>query len=197
VDSIGVGSDKNTCPNGFGDLAGLFLLFRGRHTVISLQFGYYRASRRHLVEDRDSRTTERYSEPFIISEGHCVGPSTQHRDNSLNLLRSACCIRSYPIVNSICILPLSIVNWSEFNGSSAYKVMIFIADANFYLSGLYNVLLFLYTRPGLLLFAPTSPMQGNNPRVRADMEIGGLIVPVQDGWNLPKPAQVHGRGLRV
>jgi hypothetical protein len=112
-----------------------------------------------------------------------------------NLLKFAFRIRSYPFVNSICIVPLAIVYWSK----PFSEVAFFLAEANYQLTGLYNVLLFLYTRRGLLLFTPASPTQGDglDLRLRADMTMGRLIAPVEGGRDLPRPARVHERGLRV
>jgi hypothetical protein len=50
---------------------------------------------------------------------------------------------------------------------------------NFHLTGLYNVLLFLYMHPGLLLFTPASPTQGDELMALPDVEMERLFAPHQ------------------
>jgi hypothetical protein len=55
------------------DMAGLLLL-SDLHTIISLQLGHHRTSRRHLVEDHNLQRAEKYPKSFIASENPRASP---------------------------------------------------------------------------------------------------------------------------
>ena len=59
---------------------------------------------------------------------------------------------SYPVAYSLIVLPLTVARWLLFSGHHVSSAATFFAISMFYLSGTVNVLLFLITRPELLLF---------------------------------------------
>ncbi|KII92419.1 hypothetical protein PLICRDRAFT_89020 [Plicaturopsis crispa FD-325 SS-3] len=61
---------------------------------------------------------------------------------------------AYPLVYCVIVLPLSIVRWYTFDGKAVPSVGTFFVIFVYGLSGFFNVLLFLTTRPHLLLFTP-------------------------------------------
>jgi len=70
----------------------------------------------------------------------------------------------YPLAYSLMILPLSIARWLEFDGKSVPSAATFFGSSVFNLSGAINVLLFLTTRPQLLLFSPPdAPDESSEP----------------------------------
>ncbi|KAI0276620.1 hypothetical protein BGY98DRAFT_934920 [Russula aff. rugulosa BPL654] len=58
----------------------------------------------------------------------------------------------YPLAYSLVVLPLSIARWLQFSHHHVSPAVTFFASSMFHLSGAINVLLFLITRPELLLF---------------------------------------------
>jgi len=63
----------------------------------------------------------------------------------------------YPLIYCTLGLPLSIVRWAEFLHHNPPRSLTLVTSFLFDLSGLCNVLLFVYTRKGLLLFHDGSP----------------------------------------
>jgi hypothetical protein len=86
-------------------------------------------------------------------------------------------IFSYPFVYSILVLPLSIVRWTDFaQGSHAPSVATFIVINVYALSGAFNALLLLWTRPNFFIFQDTSVGQApvvewNIPGSSADISL--------------------------
>ncbi|EIN11964.1 hypothetical protein PUNSTDRAFT_125070 [Punctularia strigosozonata HHB-11173 SS5] len=74
-----------------------------------------------------------------------------HRQREYRSLRSMDML-AYPIVYSICVLPLSITRWIQFYhpGRTPPAALSFLFSSFFSLNGLFNVILFLYTRPDLI-----------------------------------------------
>ncbi|KAF9024559.1 hypothetical protein BDZ89DRAFT_1068957 [Hymenopellis radicata] len=77
---------------------------------------------------------------------------------------------AYPIVYSILILPLSVVRWITFNSDTvlsgaALSAVTMVVVSIYGLSGFFNVLLLLLTRPDTLLFGRSipTPVRGRAP----------------------------------
>jgi hypothetical protein len=67
---------------------------------------------------------------------------------------------SYPFVYSVLVLPLSIIRWTDFSqGNRAPSIATFIVINIYALSGAFNALLLLWTRPHFFLFQDTSAGQ--------------------------------------
>ncbi|KAF8583058.1 hypothetical protein K439DRAFT_1617763 [Ramaria rubella] len=90
-------------------------------------------------------------DPYIIS-----APSRPTREAFVMLL--------YPISYVIMVLPDSICRWREFRDQHTPSAATFFSTSLFGLSGLVNVVLLLYTRPGLLLLnvSPSRSMPERN-----------------------------------
>jgi hypothetical protein len=76
--------------------------------------------------------------------------------NSAHRYRSS----SYPLAYSLTVLPLTIARWLLFSHHHVPSAATFFAISMFYLSGTINVLLFLITRPKLLLFPRPEELGG-------------------------------------
>ncbi|KAF8274449.1 hypothetical protein EI94DRAFT_1713454 [Lactarius quietus] len=88
----------------------------------------------------------------------------------------------YPLAYSLMILPLSIARWLEFDGKSVPSAATFFGSSVFCLSGAINVLLFLTTRPQLLLFSP--PDEFSEPE-------GTELQPATDFAVFPDTPNIH------
>jgi hypothetical protein len=67
-------------------------------------------------------------------------------------------ISSYPLIYCVLGLPISVARWLQFEHRHVPPTITLASSFIFDLSGLCNVLLFIYTRTGLLLFEkPSSP----------------------------------------
>jgi hypothetical protein len=73
---------------------------------------------------------------------------------------------SYPIAISIVGVPLSVVRWVEFRNAHIPTWAVLLGAFLFDLSGLINVLLFVYTRHGL--FLPRETQSSNLPESALD-----------------------------
>ena len=73
---------------------------------------------------------------------------------SVSVVNAVHKLPSYPIAYAILILPATATRWSEFNHKKLSSATILFCLCVFYLSGVTNVLLFLFIRPQLLLFTP-------------------------------------------
>jgi len=71
----------------------------------------------------------------------------------------------YPLAYSIMVIPLSVSRWLLFSHKNVPSAATFFGSIMFNLSGAINVLLFLITRPQLLLF--TQPEELGEPKVEA------------------------------
>jgi hypothetical protein len=61
---------------------------------------------------------------------------------------------AYPAVYCVLVLPLSVVRWITFDGTSVNSAANFVVVSMYNLSGFCNVVLFTVTRPNLLLMRP-------------------------------------------
>jgi hypothetical protein len=76
--------------------------------------------------------------------------------NSAHRYRSS----SYPLTYSLIVLPLTVARWLLFSHHHVPSAATFFAFSTFHLSGAINVLLFLITRPELLLFPRPEELGG-------------------------------------
>lgn len=60
-------------------------------------------------------------------------------------------IFSYPAVYILCILPNTISRWLSFSGHNPSDKFVLFANTIFALSGLFNLVLFLWTRPAMVV----------------------------------------------
>lgn len=77
-----------------------------------------------------------------------------HPPNFHGIVRSTySCTYSYPLVFALIILPFSVVRWTSKFGSGKHSLTpeTFATQSIYSLSGTFNVLLFLFTRTGLLV----------------------------------------------
>src|ERR1700761_1661420 len=74
--------------------------------------------------------------------------------SSYSVVNSAHELPSYPLAYSLMVIPLSISRWLKFNHKDVPSAALFFGEIMFNLSGAFNVLLFLFVRPHLLLFTP-------------------------------------------
>ncbi|KII84202.1 hypothetical protein PLICRDRAFT_46572 [Plicaturopsis crispa FD-325 SS-3] len=88
---------------------------------------------------------------------------------------------AYPLVYCVAVLPLSVVRWIGFvNDNRISYQATFAVNFIFELSGLFDVLLFLYARPGLLLFSERDPGTQANDRGRAPSLSGSSTSGMKD-----------------
>ena len=83
---------------------------------------------------------------------------------------------SYPVAYSLIVLPITIARWLLFSGHHVSSAATFFAISIFYLSGAINVLLFLITRPELLLFPRPEELDGQDVQLAlqgADPQVTG------------------------
>jgi len=86
-------------------------------------------------------------------------------------------IFSYPLVFIVCILPNTISRWLQFGGTKPPHQFSLFANTVFALSGAFNLILFILTRPRVVL-GPGSPqqeayeMKGDDVSSVEDMETG-------------------------
>ncbi|KZP09505.1 hypothetical protein FIBSPDRAFT_679383, partial [Athelia psychrophila] len=80
----------------------------------------------------------------IIPDEYNIDPDGQKR-RAMGLI-------AYPLVFALIVLPLSVVRWTSDFGTSKHKLVVLTFATQFLhsLSGAFNVLLFLFTRSGLL-----------------------------------------------
>jgi len=93
--------------------------------------------------------------------------------------RQSLVMLAYPVVYCLCILPLSAVRWTSFVGTKISPTATLAVVAVFGLSGFFNVILLLKTRPSLGLFGhlmflrPAAPLLPDDHRVQmVDMGLG-------------------------
>ncbi len=99
-------------------------------------------------------------------------------------------VTSYPLAYSVVVLPISLARWVQY-GRHVPSAVTFFAVTVFYLSGAINVLLFLITRPELLLFR--RPAELPEPEMELASESTGPAIP-PDAENIhdsPKPARME------
>jgi len=93
---------------------------------------------------------------FSVHPSNDSHADSDRRRHSLKLL-------AYPITYSIVIIPVSVVRFIEFSQENKGQpdhipvAWIFFSGAIYWLSGIINVLLFILTRRGLLLFGDDHP----------------------------------------
>src|SRR5260221_7136958 len=88
---------------------------------------------------------------------------------------------SYPVVDCICLLPMSVVRWKFFlqGRTTVSPAEIFATQSLFALNGFFNAILLLKTRPssglfGKLMFrTPARPPSPYEQRDSDDMEMAG------------------------
>ena len=108
---------------------------------------------------------------------------------------------SYPLLYAVLVVPMSVVRWLGFvqenTGQHVNHIphaAIFAARLIFRLSGLLNVILFLKTRPNLLLLGrpsePPDEVNGGHARTPPN---GDQTDCAENGWNEQKPASVEHR----
>ncbi|KII91648.1 hypothetical protein PLICRDRAFT_51784 [Plicaturopsis crispa FD-325 SS-3] len=101
---------------------------------------------------------------------HAATNASYIDDDVLRRKRRSYAMLAYPFAYCVAVLPLSIVRWIDFvqeakgrpNGIS-YQAT-FGAASVYELSGLFDVLLFLYARPGLLLHSERHPAAASGNR---------------------------------
>ncbi|KAJ3569371.1 hypothetical protein NP233_g5100 [Leucocoprinus birnbaumii] len=88
----------------------------------------------------------------------------------------------YPAVYLICLGPVSICRWLAFSGKTISPAATLTSDTIFSLSGLFNVILFYYTRPGLITGSAESVATRSEPSE----------VDLAPGPNSEQSTHVHG-----
>ncbi|KAG9082828.1 hypothetical protein FRC06_004836 [Ceratobasidium sp. 370] len=106
----------------------------------------------HLTRDEDERN------PFDVQSRSTT--SSRDSDSPAKLL-------CYPLVYAACIVPLSITRFIAFYGGSQGPgvpplLMFFIVV--FYLMGMLNVMLTIWTRPEILLIGSDGELSSDDPR---------------------------------
>jgi hypothetical protein len=76
---------------------------------------------------------------------------------------------SYPLAYSFIVLPITIARWLLFSHHNVSSAATFFAISIFYLSGAINVLLFLVTKPNLLLFPRPEELQVDGQEVQFEL----------------------------
>jgi hypothetical protein len=99
-------------------------------------------------------------------------------------------VTSFPLAYSIVVLPISLARWLQYSHHVPSAVT-FFAVTVFYLSGAINVLLFLITRPELLLFR--RPKELPEPEMELESQgTGPAILPdAENIQNSPEPAPME------
>jgi len=129
------------------------LFFWGRGNItIGDRFWSFRIHRRQLVDDHDGQRRHSLTMiAYVVS--HFPLPPHAHRETETPPFAS------YPLVYAAQILPLSAARWIGFvqenRGDRKNHVpptAVIAVQVLHLMSGLANVLLFVYTRPNLLLF---------------------------------------------
>jgi hypothetical protein len=98
---------------------------------------------------------------------------------------------SYPLVYIICILPNSICRWLFFSSSKTvpYQASLF-ASTLFSLSGMFNAILFFYTRPALVVAVspsdtPLPHLASTDSRIQSHHHFGDEIELTRFGSQIP------------
>ncbi|KIM89215.1 hypothetical protein PILCRDRAFT_61176, partial [Piloderma croceum F 1598] len=93
---------------------------------------------------------------------------------------------AYPFVYSILVLPLSIVRWTDFaQGSKEPSVATFIVINIYALSGAFNALLLLWTRPNFFIFKDTS--MGQAPMAKWNIPGSSTDISLHTGSSVGRP----------